>query len=65
MGVGPSYFGMFNIRVQENFSFKKNSKFQKSNGRIFKFKKHNGQKNQNSILLIIYQFDALNEQWIS
>ena len=61
MGVRPSYFGMFNIRVQEIFFIKKNSKFQKSNGQILKFKKRNGQKNENSIQLITYQFDILNE----
>ena len=61
MGVRPSYFGMFNIRAQEFFFIKKISKFQKSNGQILKFNKRNGQKNENSIQLITYQFDTLNE----
>ena len=61
MGVRPSYFGMFNIRAQEIFFIKKISKFQKSNGQILKFKKRNGQKYENSIQLIAYQSDTLNE----
>ena len=48
------------MRAQENFLLKKYSKFQKSNGQIFEFKKCNGQKNQNLIQVITYRFDVLN-----
>ena len=61
MGVRPSYFGMFNIRAQEFFSLKKFQNFKNLTVKFLKFNKRNGQKNENSIQLITYQFDTLNE----
>ena len=60
MGVRPSYFDMFNIRVQEFFSLKKFQNFKNLTVKFLKFNKRNGQKNENSIQLITYQFDTVN-----